>query len=80
MLSGHSIITYAPNWPKFDPLPRTHISLLLRPPPLRTHSLAHLTPPPISNGNVFKYPISNSIEKKTVKNLRDRNVIKTNSL
>ena len=44
-------------------------------PPLRAYSYPSKPPPPISNGNVFQYPIN---KEKTVKHLRDRKVIIAN--
>ena len=42
------------------------------PPPIRTYTYPS---GPLSNENLFKYPINNSIKKKTVEHLRDRKII-----
>ena len=71
LLCGHSISM----WSHFDPISCHHMNMYscYNPlPPLCTYSLTHLTPPSNSKRNVVKYPINNSIEKKTVKHLRER--------
>ena len=66
-IGGHSISTYAPKWHKFVPHYPLYVDVRLLKPRFHTH----LTPTPISNWNVFKYPIINSIKEKTVKHLRE---------